>query len=213
MDYPGALGVMEMCKFYNLATDDQIALMKSLISNKKLKEVWELLTNVLQVKINHPMSLKEFLEIEKLLDKSLIEQHLQEGYEAYAVPENVRKTLAVKFPPKFPEFIGHHITNQFVKKNDQALAAGAGAKVKVYAHVEEDGLEALAVTVNGKENRAKDNKQYHITWSLDRSKGKKPFDSNKLLASFSGDKEKTPENGWTNVSGISEFTADLGYFE
>lgn len=67
MDYPGALGVMEMCKFYNLATNDQIALMKSLIGHKKLKEAWELLTNVLQVKMNNPMSLKEFLLIEKLI--------------------------------------------------------------------------------------------------------------------------------------------------
>lgn len=68
MDYPGALGVMEMCKFYNLATSDQVALMKSLIGHKKLKEAWELLTNVLQVKMNHPMSLKEFLLIEKMLN-------------------------------------------------------------------------------------------------------------------------------------------------
>lgn len=67
MDYPGALGVMEMCKFYNLATNDQIALMKSLIGHKKLKEAWELLTNVLQVKMNNPMSLKEFLSIEKIV--------------------------------------------------------------------------------------------------------------------------------------------------
>lgn len=67
MDYPGALGVMEMCRFYNLATNDQIALMKSLISNKKLKEAWELLTGVLKVKVRHPMSLKEFLMIEKIV--------------------------------------------------------------------------------------------------------------------------------------------------
>ena len=67
MDYPGALGVMEMCRFYNLATNDQIALMKSLISNKKLKEAWDLLTGVLRVKLSHPMSLKEFLMIEKLI--------------------------------------------------------------------------------------------------------------------------------------------------
>ena len=69
MDYPGALGVMEMCKFYNLATNDQIALMKSLIGHKKLKEAWELLTNVLQVKMNNPMSLKEFMSIEKMMDR------------------------------------------------------------------------------------------------------------------------------------------------
>lgn len=69
MDYPGALGVMEMCKFYNIATDDKIALMKSLIANKRLKEAWELLTSVLDVKMNHPMSLKEFMSIEKMMDR------------------------------------------------------------------------------------------------------------------------------------------------
>jgi len=66
MDYPGALGVMEMCKFYNLATDDQIALMKSLIAAKKLKEAWELLTGTIGTGMKMPkMSLKEFLSIEK----------------------------------------------------------------------------------------------------------------------------------------------------
>jgi hypothetical protein len=105
---------------------------------------------------------------------------LTEGYTAYEVPPKVRQMLSKKFPPKFPEFIGHHITNVFGVRDDGTVPIGKTAHVEVHGYVEEPGLEALVVSVNGK-NQRPDGKQYHITWSLDRSAGKKPVHSNNLI--------------------------------
>jgi len=101
------------------------------------------------------------------------------GYYAYEVPEAVRERLAQIIPPKNPEWIGHHITTEFnVPYNPDN--DGLTGKVKVWAYAYEDGLDAFAVNVNGDSKRY-DGKQLHITWSLDRSKGKKPVDSNALM--------------------------------
>lgn len=102
------------------------------------------------------------------------------GYLAFVVPEQVRQDLAKRFPPKYPEFIGHHVTDTFGWPANKPAPEGT-ATIKVIGYAEEDGLEALAVTVEGQRLRP-DGKQYHITWSLDRSKGKKPVMSNDLLA-------------------------------
>ena len=102
------------------------------------------------------------------------------GYLAFVVPEQARQELAKRFPPKYPEFIGHHITEVFGWSASQPVPTGT-ATVKVIGHAEEKGLEALVVTVEGKTLRP-DGKRYHITWSLDRSKGKKPVMSNDLIA-------------------------------
>lgn len=109
-----------------------------------------------------------------------LNQVLFEGYLAYEVPEDARKDLAEMFPPKYPEFIGHHITQTFGVSNPGELAVPQ-AHIKVVGYAEEDGLEALVVEVNGSKRRP-DGKIYHITWSLDRTKGKKPVMSNDLIA-------------------------------
>jgi hypothetical protein len=103
-----------------------------------------------------------------------------EGYLAYELPDQARNALAKMFPPKYPEFIGHHITSAFGVSQPGELAT-TPAHIKVIGYVEEDGLEALVVEVNGSKRR-NDGKTYHITWSLDRSKGKKPVMSNDLIA-------------------------------
>jgi len=106
-------------------------------------------------------------------------QHLRESYLAYVVPDQARNDLAREFQPKYPEFVGHHIIQQFgVPLNTQN--PGNSAQITVIGHAEEDGLEALVVTVNGAKRR-EDGRLYHITWSLDRSKGKKPVMSNDLV--------------------------------
>lgn len=50
--YRGNIGVMEMFKFYNVATDEQKAKMKQLIADKNNDEAWALLQNVLKVKLH-----------------------------------------------------------------------------------------------------------------------------------------------------------------
>jgi len=50
--YPGNLGMMEMFKFYQLATDEQKAEMKKLILDKNTDAAWELLQKVTGVKLH-----------------------------------------------------------------------------------------------------------------------------------------------------------------
>ena len=102
-----------------------------------------------------------------------------EAYTAYVLDDASRELLAKRFPPKYPEVIGHHVTVQFGVPADAAPPQPAALKVVGYKD-SGDGLEALVVSVNGSTDRP-DGSTYHITWSLDRSKYK-PVDSNKLLA-------------------------------
>ena len=105
---------------------------------------------------------------------------LTEMYTAYELDKKSRQILAATFPPKYPDFIGHHITNKMVKKNEVTLPA-MPKSVRVIGYADDgEGLEALVVEVNGRKLRP-DGKLYHITWSLDRSKGRKPVQSNGLV--------------------------------
>lgn len=107
-----------------------------------------------------------------------VRELLREAYTAYVLDQESRAALAKQFPPKYPEFIGHHITVQFGVPRD--AVAPTAAKVEVVGYTDSgDGLEALVVSVDGETTRP-DGKVYHITWSLDRSKYK-PVDSNALV--------------------------------
>jgi hypothetical protein len=120
-----------------------------------------------------------------------IKQLLREGYVAYVLGDPSRNLLAKRFPPKYPEFVGHHITVEFGVPKDASLPFGDTADIEVVGYTEDDGIEALVVAVNG-ETKRPDGKTYHITWSLDRSKGRKPVDSNNVVA----------QRGFTKVSPI-----------
>lgn len=101
-------------------------------------------------------------------------------YTAYVLDEKSREVLLQRFPPKYKDVVGHHITVEFGVSAD--TLPPQDAKLRVIGHIDNgDGLEALAVLVDGSTVR-KDGKTYHITWSLDCDKFK-PKDSNMLLES------------------------------
>ncbi len=100
-------------------------------------------------------------------------------YTAYVLTDESREALQEKFPPKYSEFIGHHVTVDFGLPSDAALPEEAHVRV-LGMKDSTDGLEALVVTVNG-ESKRPDGNLYHITWSLDREKYK-PHDSNNVIA-------------------------------
>lgn len=52
--YEGNIGMMEMFKFYQKATTEEKAKMKSLINAGKTDEAWELLQHVTGVKLHSP---------------------------------------------------------------------------------------------------------------------------------------------------------------
>lgn len=101
------------------------------------------------------------------------------NYTAYVLDDASREKLVARFPPKYPQFVGHHITVLFGVPPNTAAPEFATTKVIGYAD-SGDGLEALVVSVNGSVDR-KDGSVYHITWSLDPTKYS-PKDSNTLLA-------------------------------
>lgn len=123
------------------------------------------------------------------------------AYEAYVLTEASRERLATMFPPKYPEWVGHHVTHRFGVPRRESKWSGpllvhpygnfvmpergegvfGETGVFVIGYAEEDGIEALVCTVDGGSKRP-DGGTYHITWSLDRAKGKKPVDSNGLIA-------------------------------
>lgn len=108
---------------------------------------------------------------------------LFEAYTAFVLDDASRKKLKEKFPPKYPDFIGHHVTLEFGVPFDTKLVPEKPKSIEVVGYKNNpDGLEALVVAVDG-ETKRKDGSTYHITWSLDRSKHIKPVDSNKLLKS------------------------------
>jgi len=101
------------------------------------------------------------------------------AYTAYVLDEASREKLKNRFPPKYEEFVGHHVTEAFGVP--ESVSAPESANVRVIGHVDSgDGLEALVVLVDKSKVRP-DGKIYHVTWSLDREKYA-PKDSNNLLA-------------------------------
>jgi hypothetical protein len=51
LSYDGNIGMMEMVKFYKVATPEQKSLMQSFLSSKQFAKGWELLQDVTGVKL------------------------------------------------------------------------------------------------------------------------------------------------------------------
>jgi len=110
-------------------------------------------------------------------------------YTGYLLPELEKQKLLAMFPPKFPDVVAHHVTYQFGANS--VLPPMANTYVSGYA-CDDAGIEALIVSVDGTRLRD-DGKIYHITWSLDRSAGFKPVDSNKLIS----------DHGWEAIPRVN----------
>lgn len=101
-------------------------------------------------------------------------------YTGYLLDESSREKLLELFPPKYPDVIAHHITEKFgVTKYTEAPEQPKSVKVVGYIDNEEN-VEGLLIEVNGTLVRESGSK-YHITWSIDRSTGAKPVDTNKYV--------------------------------
>lgn len=98
----------------------------------------------------------------------------------WRLDEAERAELLARFKPLFPDVIADHVT----------LCMGAGKGTG--QPVEQDGsivgeiddgagLQALVVSIGGTTDRW-DGSSYHITWSLDRSLGRRPAESSAMIA-------------------------------
>ncbi len=99
------------------------------------------------------------------------------SYSCWVLDEEQRVDLLERFSPAFPDVIAHHVT----LKNPSKIAPDEAVISIVGRIMDPTGVEALVVTVEtGGEQattRRQDGNFYHLTWSIDRAAGKKPFSS------------------------------------
>ncbi len=98
-----------------------------------------------------------------------------------------RAELLDRFPPRYPDPIADHVTLA-VGGGQQPLPGPVDAKIVGRAD-DSRGLECLVVAIDGSTDRP-DGSTFHITWSLDRSQGRKPRESNDVLR----------EQGWEAIA-------------
>ena len=90
----------------------------------------------------------------------------------------MRDELLDKFPPRYPDADADHVTLQ-TQASREPLPPEVDATIVGHAD-DGDSLEAMVVRIDGSTDRP-DGSIFHITWSLDKAKGRKARESNGLL--------------------------------
>jgi hypothetical protein len=89
-----------------------------------------------------------------------------------------REELLERFPPLYPDAIADHVT---LKTNSEHDPLPAEVNSQIVGRADDgDSLECLVVTIDGTTDRP-DGSTFHITWSLDKSKGREARESNDIL--------------------------------
>lgn len=101
------------------------------------------------------------------------------GYVGWALPEKARAKLLDMFEPAYPDVIAHHVTLKHGVPDTVELPT---ATEGVIVGLADDGeaVQALVVMIDVTTDRPGGG-TYHITWSIDRSKGATPYDSNRVI--------------------------------
>jgi hypothetical protein len=107
-----------------------------------------------------------------------LKEMILEGYSGYLLKNPA--PLFEKIPLRYPKKVAHHVTHKFPSDRDETPPLVQSAEIVAEYWDDGMGVQAVEVTLDGNSLRP-DGKKYHITWSLDPSKGAKPVMSNKLL--------------------------------
>jgi hypothetical protein len=91
-----------------------------------------------------------------------------------------RDRLLVRFEPLFPDVIADHVTLRTGTDHKTRLPRETRAEV-VGETDDGAGVQALIVRIGGTTDRH-DGSTYHITWSIDRARGRRPVESNDVIA-------------------------------
>lgn len=105
----------------------------------------------------------------------------------WKVDRQQREELLQQFPPRYRDVVADHVTLR-TEAESKPLPPKARSEIVGRAD-DDDSLECLVVKVDGSTDRP-DGSTFHITWSLDKSKGRKARESNDLLK----------ERGWSPIS-------------
>ncbi len=90
-----------------------------------------------------------------------------------------RKKLLKRFPPRWPDVLADHIT--YVVYSHRHVSLPNQTSARIIGSVDDgDGVQAMIVEINGSTERP-DGNTFHITWSLDRTRGLNPSDSNAVI--------------------------------
>ena len=88
-----------------------------------------------------------------------------------------RETLLVRFAPRYPRVVAHHVTLTF---GDRAAPPPGDVTAAVVGEADDGaGVQALVVAIDGATARP-DGGTFHITWSL--GPGREPKESNEVIA-------------------------------
>lgn len=114
------------------------------------------------------------------MDQKPAQPKLQHGYVGWELPASERDKLLELIPPLYPDVIAHHVTLKAGVKETYPLPTHT-AGVIVGVSCDDERVQALIVMIDGEIYR-EDFGTYHITWSIDRGAGAKPFHSNACIA-------------------------------
>jgi hypothetical protein len=110
------------------------------------------------------------------------------AYSGWYLPEDEQARMLALIAPAYPDVIAHHVTLELGDKETLAIPDQVVGEIIGFAD-DGAGVQALIMRINGTTIRPMGG-TYHITWSLDRAAGRKPVDSNTVIA----------EKGWTPFS-------------
>jgi len=103
-------------------------------------------------------------------------------YVGWLVDPADREALLVRFPPRYPVVVAHHVTFKF---GDRAAGPPTETSGEIVGEADDGrGVQALVVRIGGSTARP-DGGTYHITWSLEQDRAAR--ESNAVIA----------EQGWT----------------
>lgn len=108
------------------------------------------------------------------------------GYIAWELDKGEVATLMGTIRPAYPDVIAHHVTYAFGVDETHPLPADTvGHLIGIVDDGE--GVQAVVVEINDTTARA-DGSTYHVTWSIDRDRGRKPVHSNDVIRKLGWEK-------------------------
>ena len=91
-----------------------------------------------------------------------------------------RARLLVRFPPIFPDVVADHVTLH--TGTDETTPLPTEVHGEIVGEIDDAAaVQALVVRIGGTTARS-DGSTYHITWSLDRARGRSAVESNAVIA-------------------------------
>lgn len=127
------------------------------------------------------------------------------SYWAFVLDEESRNQLLMAVPAKFQDIITHHVTLAFGVPENAYISDGQGVVITPVWEYFDDSLQAVVVRVEGYGLKRPDGKDFHITLSLDKSKGRKPVHSNELIAKYDRTTYSIPIIGCPVLTGTLQY--------